>query len=209
MIKYNRKIFKNIDSKEKAYWLGFIVADGYVNEERGFLRIKLGDIDKKHLIKFINFINGDITMLKHEYHNTTHNDLWYVSLYGKQISNDLVNLNIHQRKSTKEKVPKINKNYYTDFIRGLIDGDGFIRKDLSGIGLCNSKEILHFCQNIFLDKLNVKPNKIFDHCHTYKIEYRNKKSIYKILKTLYYKDCIGLDRKIELANKFIHKFENK
>ena len=31
MIDYNRHIFDNIDSEEKAYWLGFIVADGYLN----------------------------------------------------------------------------------------------------------------------------------------------------------------------------------
>ena len=31
MIDYNRHIFDNIDNEEKAYWLGFIVADGYLN----------------------------------------------------------------------------------------------------------------------------------------------------------------------------------
>lgn len=37
------------------------------------LRIKLGDIDKQHLIKFINFVGGDISMLKSEKHNITKN----------------------------------------------------------------------------------------------------------------------------------------
>ena len=50
---YNRHIFDEINSSEKAYWLGFIVADGYLNTERGMLRIKLGNIDKHHLEKFI------------------------------------------------------------------------------------------------------------------------------------------------------------
>ena len=44
MIEYNRHIFDTIDSEDKAYWLGFIVADGYVNDNKHMLRIKLGDI---------------------------------------------------------------------------------------------------------------------------------------------------------------------
>ena len=39
MIDYNRHIFDKIDSQEKAYWLGFILADGYLNTERHMLRI--------------------------------------------------------------------------------------------------------------------------------------------------------------------------
>ena len=73
MIEYNRHIFDNIDNPEKAYWLGFIVADGYLNKEKRMLRIKLGDIDKHHLEKFINFLGGDYSMLKSEKHNITGN----------------------------------------------------------------------------------------------------------------------------------------
>ena len=57
MIDYNRHIFDNIDNEEKAYWLGFIVADGYLNLDKHMLRIKLGNKDKRHLIKFIKFIS--------------------------------------------------------------------------------------------------------------------------------------------------------
>lgn len=53
MIEYNRHIFDEINSSEKAYWLGFIIADGYLNEDKNMLRIKLGSIDKHHLEKFI------------------------------------------------------------------------------------------------------------------------------------------------------------
>ena len=56
MINYNRNIFNKIDSEEKAYWLGFIVADGYLNINKHMLRIKLGNRDRSHLIKFIKFI---------------------------------------------------------------------------------------------------------------------------------------------------------
>ena len=92
---YNRHVFDTIDTPEKAYWLGFIVADGYLNIDRRMLRIKLGNIDKSHLIKYIEFLGGDIEdMLKSETHNTTGNTQWYVTTYCKEIKDALVKLSI-------------------------------------------------------------------------------------------------------------------
>ena len=61
-------IFRNINSNEKAYWLGFLAADGCVFE-RAFSpkRSQGGDCvilsiarkDKDHLIKFQNFLQGN------------------------------------------------------------------------------------------------------------------------------------------------------
>lgn len=202
MINYNRNIFNKIDNEEKAYWLGFIVADGYLNINKHMLRIKLGNRDRSHLIKFIKFIGGNEEMLKSEIHSETGNENFYVSLYSKEVMNDLLNLGIEQAKSGKEKVCNIDKKYYRDFIRGLWDGDGFIRENLSGIGLVGSEEVLAFVQNYFNDSLGVKPLKIYPHCNTFKIEYRStRKAIPLILNHLYGDKDVALDRKKELATK--------
>ena len=202
MINYNRNIFNKIDNEEKAYWLGFIVADGYLNINKHMLRIKLGNRDRNHLIKFIKFIGGNEEMLKSEIHSETGNENFYVSLYSKEVMNDLLSLGIEQAKSGKEKVCNIDKKYYRDFIRGLWDGDGFIRENLSGIGLVGSEEVLAFVQNYFNDSLGVKPLKIYPHCNTFKIEYRStRKAIPLILNHLYGDKDVALDRKKELATK--------
>lgn len=202
MINYNRNIFNKIDNEEKAYWLGFIVADGYLNINKHMLRIKLGNRDRSHLIKFIKFVGGNEEMLKSEIHSETGNENFYVSLYSKEVMNDLLNLGVEQAKSGKEKVCNIDKKYYRDFIRGLWDGDGFIRENLSGIGLVGSEEVLAFVQNYFNDSLGVKPLKIYPHCNTFKIEYRStRKAIPLILNHLYGDKDVALDRKKELATK--------
>ena len=202
MINYNRNIFNKIDNEEKAYWLGFIVADGYLNIDKHMLRIKLGNRDRSHLIKFIKFVGGNEEMLKSEIHSETGNENFYVSLYSKEVMNDLLSLGIEQAKSGKEKVCNIDKKYYRDFIRGLWDGDGFIRENLSGIGLVGSEEVLAFVQNYFNDSLGVKPLKIYPHCNTFKIEYRStRKAIPLILNHLYGDKDVALDRKKELATK--------
>lgn len=202
MINYNRNIFNKIDNEEKAYWLGFIVADGYLNINKHMLRIKLGNRDRSHLIKFIKFVGGNEEMLKSEIHSETGNENFYVSLYSKEVMNDLLSLGVEQAKSGKEKVCNINKKYYRDFIRGLWDGDGFIRENLSGIGLVGSEEVLAFVQNYFNNSLGVKPLKIYPHCNTFKIEYRStRKAIPLILNHLYGDKDVALDRKKELATK--------
>lgn len=144
MIEYNRHAFDIVDTPEKAYWLGFIVADGYLNDNKHMLRIKLGDKDRVHLKKFIKFLNGEKEMLKSEIHNITGNTQWYVSTYSKEIWQALKNLSVEQGKSGHERIPILPEKLYRDFIRGLWDGDGFIRENLTGIGLVGSYECLSF-----------------------------------------------------------------
>ena len=66
--------------------------------------------------------------------------------------------------------------------------------------MVGSKECLEFAQQIFLEKLQVKPLKIYSHYNTFKIEYRStKKAIPLILHFLYKDGDIALDRKMKLV----------
>ncbi len=51
----NIDIFNEIDTEEKAYWLGFLYADGCVMDNHIF-KLTLSDQDEDHLIKFCKFI---------------------------------------------------------------------------------------------------------------------------------------------------------
>jgi len=52
--KLNHKIFKVIDTPEKAYWFGFLM-DGYVSQKYG-VELDLGYKDKEHLKKYCEFL---------------------------------------------------------------------------------------------------------------------------------------------------------
>lgn len=47
----NQNFFDDIDTEEKAYWLGFLYADGYNNEKRKEVKIRLAIKDEEHLLK--------------------------------------------------------------------------------------------------------------------------------------------------------------
>lgn len=189
---FNENIFEKVDTAEKAYWIGFITADGYINEKRAFLHIKLQYKDLKHLEKFAKFINysGNI---KTEYHNITNNPLCVIELNSRKFINSLIKLNIRQRKSANEHVAPIPEEFIKDYIRGIIDGDGSINK--KNINICNSIEVLTFIKKYLNSKCYTTIGKICEHCNTYRIYICNNRKI--ALNHLYYDNCVCLNRKYD------------
>ena len=55
--------FECIDNEEKAYWLGFLYADGFIESKRGTYSQKFGIMlsyrDRKHLEKFNKCLNSN------------------------------------------------------------------------------------------------------------------------------------------------------
>ena len=54
--KFNEHIFDVIDTEEKAYWLGFIFADGYISSRDNGFELSLKGSDIEHLHKFNKFM---------------------------------------------------------------------------------------------------------------------------------------------------------
>ena len=185
--KYNRKAFSNLDTEEQAYWIGFILADGYVNEERNSLRIKLGQIDKNHLVKFSNFMGEQNTNIKSDIGGayTRDNICYYVEFNSKELVSDLTKYNIHQCKSGVEK-PYCFNNALLDnaYVRGLIDGDGHVEDGY--FKLVGSLEVCQYVKDYFSKWYNFQENKkyIYEHGTIFSFQIRSKK-VNDILYNLY------------------------
>lgn len=213
---FNRNAFNNIETEEDAYWLGFITADGYLNEEKKFLVIQLGAKDKKHLEKFCNFMK----VPKDEIVNTIKSSyggvgqlVYYVNFSSKQLVENLKKLKVFQGKSAKEIFnTDIPKNLYSHYMRGYFDGDGCIRKDLKNIGIVSSeqfcfkyKEILEKeITDLYFDKKYKYVNRKQGELFCFVVTDKNKAA--KILNFLYKDSKIYLNRKYELYEQFITKY---
>lgn len=136
--KYTAKydFFETIDTEEKAYWLGFIAADGYVTN-RNQVGITLNTKDKSHLEKFKKAISSTHKIFDYVYDTTFKKDTEYsrILITSDKMKNDLVSKGILEQKTFLLEFPITDSSLIKDYIRGYIDGDGSITRTLSDSGL--------------------------------------------------------------------------
>lgn len=198
----NIDFFKNIDTPEKAYWLGYIAADGAINKDNNKLTINCKDLDL--LEKFKQDIGAGHKIAKISAFDKRTNKTYCE--YSFQVGNELFVKNIIDNGVTHNKTdecffPKINESLYSFFIAGLFDGDGCVCY-VNGKLRCNlisTKEIIAFIDKYLFEKFGIKP------CKPQKIS-QNKPNVYK---QYWYKHSIDLlrflyqgDKKIYLRRKY-------
>lgn len=204
---FNHSFFNKIDTEEKAYFLGLLLADGHTSYKEVMLYLNIKD---KHIIdKFVESIQGNnkiaIRAVKGAFKNTTYiSKSAGVSLRSDQMLNDLKKLGFTSNKTYTMKIPKIKKDLQKHFWRGVWDGDGYIShyysttkyKQSNGkiktyknlvleVGLCGLKNVIEeFCE--FLKQNNIKPGKIYPDGSIYSMRCNWTES-YKLL-NLFYSD---------------------
>lgn len=186
-----QNIFEKIDNEEKAYWLGFLYADGYISKNNQIeVSLQLSDIN--HLQKLKKFLNTN-TKISIDDHRCR------LLFCSKKISNDLAKLGCINNKSliltfpTKEQV---SDEFLLPFIRGYIDGDGCISYIPPRITLAitSTKEFLEG----MIDRANWDKNLISYYSSGKAFTLRTKKALTKIILHSLYDNCnIYLDRKYE------------
>lgn len=131
----NSNFFEVIDTPTKAYWLGFLYADGYIAKDNT-IRINLKKDDEEHLLKFmkaIEYTNGKIKYSTKKdgekiYHQA------YFSIRDSKMKQDLADKGCVNNKSLIITFPydKVPSSLYSHFIRGFFDGDGCLTWSISG-----------------------------------------------------------------------------
>lgn len=121
---YDENFFESIDCPEKAYWLGFIWADGYITKTKSF-GIELAIKDKEHLEKLQKDLKSN-TRIKERNKESfgKENSSCILEFRNLKMVSDLQNIGLVSNKTYNLPIPKISEKYYRDFIRGFFDGDG-------------------------------------------------------------------------------------
>ena len=116
--------FNDIDTKEKAYWLGFLYADGYMetrNQKPYRLGIQIGKDDEVLIDRFIETLD----LNPNSKHYRERDNTVYVRFVNKTTISDLVKWGVVPRKSKIIELPKLSKrDLYLAFLLGVFDGDG-------------------------------------------------------------------------------------
>lgn len=187
-IRIDHNFFTNIDNEIKAYWLGFIMADGCVFGGKR-LDIGLHERDREHVALFCDHIKYIGNIIKYD-------DRAVISCYSKKICQDLIKLGCTPRKSLTLKFPSIREDLIRHCIRGYIDGDGcyyFNKKAKSHtIHIVGTKDFLLGIQN----HLNIN-KKMSNPTRAYRLDIGGNNQVKKVINYLYKDSTVYLKRKYD------------
>jgi len=113
---FRENYFETIDSDDKAYWLGFIWADAYLNKNS--LELEIHTKDKEHLLSFQEDLMDNHLIYERQRNKTSSVRL---TLGSQKLVSDLKSLGYKSKE-----VPNISHDFEYAFIRGLFDGDGSV-----------------------------------------------------------------------------------
>lgn len=136
--KYNHDYFKKIDTEHKAYFLGFIIADGCIRKGSGnrqsAIALSIINTDGYIVDKLANDIcGGRVGITKHppSVKKAGHSPQRCVVLTSKSLVNSLETFGIKNNKTKKLDLDftTIPNNLIHHVVRGFFDGDGGITVD--------------------------------------------------------------------------------
>ena len=214
-------IFDTIDTEEKAYWLGFLYADGYNHESKTCISLKLQYNDIEILEKFKNFLKTNVPIYKWTRTtqvNKIEKDYCEVNICSVYLSQQLAKLGCVQGKTYTLEFPYfLDKNLYNHFLRGYFDGDGCIsikdrlnRRKRNGTcmsyqaTITGKYEFIEKCEKIISENTEIPLGKIqrFKNNFAVSIHYSGKYQVTKLLNYLYKNATIYLQRKYDIYKEY-------
>ena len=196
----NNNYFDKIDTEHKAYWLGFLFADGCIFNNQ--LSIEIHEKDKELLEKFKEDLNLNSKISIRHRKNTV---ICCIRMSSKHLCDTLSNYGIVQNKTKNTRhLPDVPTNLIPHFLRGLIDGDGWISIDKAGyyhIGFVNNYQST--CED-FRRYCNIVTNNLCGAKITYKdgtpcFQVQGKEATKQLATALYQGNTICLSRKYRLV----------
>jgi hypothetical protein len=143
--------FDKIDTQEKAYWLGFIAADGCIGEQYGrpsVLVVGLAEKDRQHLEK----LKECLGYTGHIYSRPKLGKYGarYLQIGSKRLCCGLGMQGCKPRKTQHLEVPVLPADLVRHWIRGFFDGDGCITKGSKygySAGFCGLPNVLEYVRS--------------------------------------------------------------
>lgn len=217
--------FKNINTEEKAYILGFICADGHISVDSYRIMIEIMDSDYKLLESIKDAMKSTHPIKRHIRYNNPYKKFkrpitenCKLVMNGKELIKPLqeMGLDNHKTYSLNAEIMKyIPQNLVRHFLRGYFDGDGNVtwgKHYSSGykyiINVCGNKEFLeNSFQKYFPSNCKLYHDKKSKQCYSWKVA--NKKDVLKFLNYIYKDAKIFLERKFKIYQYAICSFKTE
>lgn len=200
----NSNYFETIDTEHKAYWLGFLTADGYVSESK--IELCLAEIDRNHVEQFKSDIESQHKVgLKQTKLNGKTFKSYRIHIKDKKLGDDLNKLGLTSNKSYDAHIPfsMIPNNLLKHYVRGLMDGDGCVyhRNDngLLGVIICTtaSESMVNDITTLIKQELNIDVKYVNDSHNIVDVCLYKQEDIKTFYNWIYDNSSIYLQRKYD------------
>lgn len=183
-----------IDSEFKAYFLGLMTSDGCIHSNNKSIELSMTDED---VIKFCSLHIGK--NYKSYIREGNRKKIHRITFNHKELVEDLKRYNIIPQKTHIIKGFSFNpseEKYIPYYVRGCIDGDGWIRKDGHEFYICSaSYEYIIWLKKLLETKIYMVDLNVYqDENGVYYIRSSLEKNI-NILKAIIYDKPFGMSRK--------------
>lgn len=186
--------FNEIDTEEKAYFLGLFMSDGS-NVGRA-IKITLQDRDKHILEKLNSFFQPSRPLQFQKRAKPHHHDYYTLYCSNQKIKQSLEKWGCMERKTFQLKWPAFLREDLTrHFIRGYYDGDGTCSYARASI-ICNF-EFANSLKNVISHYLSFEPSIYFDQRspRNKTVAITSRKKMFQFLEWIYTDATIFIQRK--------------
>lgn len=189
-IKMNEEFFQ-VWTFDMAYIFGMIVSDGNIDRERRCITITQKE---KYILDEIAIKLG-----VSEENVVERNNHYYLHLSSKRMCQDVCGYGLTPNKSLTLEFPTVPKTYRGAFLRGVIDGDGWVDKSSFRVVVyTGSEKFAEGLSNAFREfDLNARKRK--DCRGYYMVTVSRKSDVKRLVEIIYHnKGSLFLERKYQL-----------
>lgn len=202
LYKLNPHKFDVINHEHKAYWLGFLYADGGVDREKTLkLSLKIADIE--HIRKFRDFLESEspVKSIQQKCAGKYYPQA-RAEFTDRHLAKRLMNLGIVKgRPNFRPITAAIPPELLRHFIRGFWDGDGCAaRNPNDGINFCGNEDLMIWLREYLAEKLDFGPRKVSKHttANLYYLRYSGRRVALRVIEFMFKNATIWLPRKLEV-----------
>lgn len=201
--------FEVIDTEDKAYWLGFMYADGYVT--KNIMGVKLRESDSEHLEKFKQALKSSHKIghyvLNSGFSQGLNAPYCSLTIVDDKLVADLKRCGVVPNKSKVVVFPTeliVPRHLVHHFIRGYFDGDGSVYGSAKApaASFDGTKEFLDVLLKILKEAIGTNCNVHHDHS-IYCIKLGGHNIIKQLFQYMYKDATVFLGRKKQRFEEYL------
>lgn len=174
---FNEHVFDTIDTPEKAFCFGLLLADGCNHLNSNEVSICLQERDKEVLEMLNSVFGSDYPLHFHKAYNTQSQNTYSLRISSNYFSQKCTEIGFTPRKSLTLDFPKsVPDKYIGNMLNGYIAGDGWVQKYV--IGFMSTDKFCYgtkdFLSNLGIESHVYDPKRHYnEHTKILQISHRN------------------------------------